>query len=62
MRAAGFFLEKKFRGGKAPLTKKVGGGGGGNSAAMPRSGPVGGSGGIPPPQKILRILALGGAI
>ena len=51
---ARFFLEKKFRGGKAPLTKKVGGGGQMlPKAAMPRSGPVGGSGGIPT-QKIWR--------
>ena len=47
----GFFLEKKFRGGKAPLTKKVGGGGQMlPKAAMLRSGPVGKSGGISPPE------------
>ena len=45
---AGFFVEKRFRGGKAPITKKVGGGQMLPKAAMPRSGPVGGSGGIPP--------------
>ena len=43
----GFFLEKIFRGGKAPLTKKVEG----QmlpKAAMPPSGPVGGLGASPP--------------